>query len=57
MIKNGKLGNIPGFYSRELHRVIAWCLEKNYKDRPTTKQLISIPEINMRLRNDRIAEN
>ena len=29
----------------------------DFKDRPTTKEMISIPEINVRLRHSRINEN
>ena len=57
MIKKANFQAIPSCYSDELKRVISWCLKVRYKDRPSTKEMISIPEINLRLRKHRIEEN
>jgi len=48
---------IPGTYSAELQRVIAWMLSLDPNQRPSTQDLLNIPQVAMRLRERRIREN
>jgi serine/threonine protein kinase len=56
-IKNASYESIPSQYSKELSRVISWCLSKNHVQRPTIDDLINIPEVSRRLREKRLTEN
>ena len=44
-IKTGQLEPISSLYSKELTRVIKWCLFQDPADRPTAEELIHIPSI------------
>lgn len=52
-IKNGKLEPIPNQYSKELWRVIRWCLSRNPSDRPDSSDLTHVPELARKLRERR----
>ena len=55
-IKSGNVKRINKNYSEELWRVITWLLNTDYNLRPSSEQLLNIPEISVRLREKRIKE-
>ena len=55
-IKSGNVKRINKNYSEELWRVITWMLNIDYNLRPSSEQLLNIPEISVRLREKRIKE-
>ena len=55
-IKNGKIEKTNDKYSNELFRVISWMLSVNPENRPSSDDLLNIPEISIRLREKRIKE-
>ena len=56
-IKNGKVERINYFYSDELMRVINWMLTINYNDRPSSDDLLNVPQISFRLKEKKIQDN
>lgn len=44
-IRAGRVKQLPDVYSRELWEVISWCLKVNPRDRPSTEDLLKIPQI------------
>lgn len=56
-IKEGKVEKINKRYSEELWRVIIWMLNTNYEKRPSAEELLSIPEVSVRIREKKIKEN
>jgi serine/threonine protein kinase len=56
-IKEGKFEKINKRYSEELWRVIIWMLNTNYEKRPSAEELLSIPEVSVRIREKKIKEN
>jgi len=56
-IKSGKVDRINFCYSEELWRVIIWMLNVNYNLRPSSDELINIPQVSVRLREKRIRDN
>ena len=55
-IKSGKVEKINKRYSEELWRVITWMLTVNYNNRPSSEELLNIPEVCIRLREKRIKD-
>ena len=55
-IKSGKVEKINKRYSEELWRVITWMLTVNYNDRPSSEDLLNIPQVCIRLREKRIKD-
>ena len=55
-IKSGKVEKINKRYSEELWRVITWMLTVNYNNRPSSEDLLNIPEVCIRLREKRIKD-
>jgi NIMA (never in mitosis gene a)-related kinase len=55
-IKSGKVERINKIYSEELWRVITWMLNVKFEFRPSSDELLNIPEISVRLRERRIKE-
>jgi len=53
-IKDGKFNRIPKNYSEELWRVITLMLSPNKENRPTIKDLLNVPQILLRIREDRL---
>jgi serine/threonine protein kinase len=56
-INNAGYDPLPSQYSKELSRVILWCLNKNPTLRPTIDDLINVPEVSRRLREKRLTDN
>lgn len=56
-IKNSSFVPLPSMYSKELSRVIKWCLGKNPADRPNIDELIHVPEVARRIREKRLSDN
>jgi len=46
-IRSGKIENMPNpdYYSKEICRVIEWCLQTDTNKRPSASQLIGIPRV------------
>ena len=55
-IKSGKVEKINKRYSEELWRVITWMLTVNSNERPSSEDLLNIPEVCVRLREKRIKD-
>ena len=55
-IKSGKVEKINKRYSEELWRVITWMLTVNYNNRPSSEDLLNIPQVCIRLREKRIKD-
>ena len=55
-IKSGKVEKINKRYSEELWRVITWMLTVDYNKRPSSEELLNIPEVCIRLREKRIKD-
>ena len=55
-IKNGKFEKISKRYSEELWRVINLMLNVNYEKRPSTEDLLNIPQVVIRIREKRIKD-
>ena len=55
-IKSGKVDKINKRYSEELWRVITWMLTVNYNNRPSSEDLLNIPQVCIRLREKRIKD-
>ena len=56
-IKSGKIDAIPDFYSNKLNEVINLLMNVNPDKRPNIRQIINIPEINIRIKEKKIKEN
>ena len=56
-IKSGKVDVIPNFYSNKLNEIINLLMNIDPNKRPNIKEIISIPEINIRIKEKRIKEN
>ena len=56
-IKSGKVDNIPNIYSEKLCKVISMLLNIDQNVRPNIKEIISIPEISLRIKEKKIKEN
>ena len=55
-IKSGKFEKISKRYSEELWRVINLMLNVNYEKRPSTDELLNIPQVVIRIREKRIKD-
>lgn len=53
-IKDGKYNRLPKIYSEELWRVITLMLAPNQEKRPAVEDLLNIPQISLRLRENRL---
>ena len=56
-IKSGKVDNIPNIYSEKLCKVISILMSVDPNKRPNIKEIISIPEISLRIKEKKIKEN
>ena len=56
-IKSGKFENIPNMYSNNLCKVINMMMNIDQNLRPNIKEIISIPEISMRIKEKKIKDN
>lgn len=56
-IKEGVFERIPEQYSEELMRVIRWMLKPDPKDRPNVEDLLSTPNVSVRLREREFKKN
>ena len=56
-IKSGKFENIPSMYSNNLCKVINMMMNIDQNLRPNIKEIISIPEISLRIKEKKIKEN
>ena len=56
-IKSGKIEAIPDFYSNKLNEVINLLMNVDPDKRPNIRQIINIPEINIRIKEKKIKEN
>jgi NIMA (never in mitosis gene a)-related kinase len=55
-IKAGTFDRIPSRYSEELQRVIAWMLTQNTQDRLTVDDLMSLPQLSLRIRERKLQD-
>ena len=55
-IKSGKVDKLPDKYSDNLCKVIFWMMNVDQEKRPTIKDLIMIPEVNIRIKERKIKE-
>ena len=55
-IKSGKVEKINKKYSEELWRVINWMLTVDYNERPSSEELLNIPQVSIRLREKRVKD-
>ena len=55
-IKSGKVEDIPSFYSNNLHKLISMLMNLDQNVRPNIKEIVSIPEISLRIRERKIKE-
>ena len=56
-IKSGKVDLIPNFYSKTLNEVITSLMNIDPNKRPNITEIIGIPEINLRIKEQKIKEN
>ena len=56
-IKSGLVDCIPGFYSQKLCEIIKLLMSVDPNKRPNIKEIVSIPEINLRIKEKKIKEN
>ena len=56
-IKSGKVDSIPNIYSEHLCKVISMLMNIDQNNRPNIKEIIAIPEINLRIKEKKIKEN
>ena len=56
-IKSGLVDCIPGFYSQKLCEIIKLLMSVDPNKRPNIKEIINIPEINLRIKEKKIKEN
>lgn len=56
-IKTGKIERINNRYSEELSRVIMWMMNVNLENRPSSDDLLNLPQISLRLRERRLKES
>ena len=56
-IKSGKVESIPNIYSNNLCKVISMLMNIDQNLRPNIKEIISIPEISIRIKEKKIKEN
>ena len=55
-IKSGKVDKIPDKYSENLSKVIFWMINVDQEKRPNIKEIISIPEVNIRIKERKVKE-
>ena len=55
-IKEGKYDKIPKIYSEELWRVITLMLHSEKEKRPSVEDLLNVPQVSLRLRENRLKE-
>ena len=56
-IKSGKIDPIPDFYSNKLNEIINLLMNIEPEKRPNIRQIINMPEINIRIKEKKIKEN
>ena len=55
-IKSGKIEKIPEIYSHNLEKIILWMMNVEQDKRPSIKDIIAIPEVNIRIKEKKIKE-
>ena len=55
-IKSGKIERIPDKYSHNLSKVIFWMINIDPNKRPSIKDIISIPEVNIRIKEKKVKD-
>ncbi len=55
-IKSGKIEKIPEIYSSNLERIILWMMNVEQDKRPSIKDIMAIPEVNIRIKEKKIKE-
>ena len=55
-IKSGKVDKLPDKYSENLNRVIFWMMNVDQEKRPSIKEIILIPEVNIRIKERKFKE-
>jgi NIMA (never in mitosis gene a)-related kinase 2 len=56
-IRAGKFEKLPSRYSDELQRVTIWMLNVDWNSRPSVDDLLSLPQVSLRLREKKLREN
>ena len=55
-IKSGKIEKIPEIYSHNLEKIILWMMNVEQDKRPSIKDILAIPEVNIRIKEKKIKE-
>ena len=55
-IKSGKVENIPEIYSKNLEKIILWMMNVEQDKRPSIRDIITIPEVNIRIKEKKIKD-
>lgn len=55
-IKTGKFDRLPLRYSEELQKVVTWMIRVNPQERPTVEDLLKIPQISLRIKEQQIKD-
>ena len=55
-IKSGKVEKIPDIYSSNLEKIILWMMNVEQDKRPSIKDIISIPEVNIKKKKKKIKD-
>ena len=55
-IKSGKIEKIPEIYSHNLEKIILWMMNVEQDKRPSIKDIMAIPEVNIRIKEKKIKE-
>ena len=55
-IKSGKVDKIPDIYSHNLEKIILWMMNIEQDKRPSIKDIVAIPEVNIRIKEKKIKE-
>jgi serine/threonine protein kinase len=56
-IKSGVFKPLPGRYSEELKRTVAWMLRVEARERPNVEDMLNLPQVSMRLRERALRKN
>ena len=55
-IKSGKIEKIPEIYSQNLEKIILWMMNVEQDKRPSIRDIIAIPEVNIRIKEKKIKD-
>jgi NIMA (never in mitosis gene a)-related kinase len=55
-IRQGRMGRLPDRYSPEVRRVVQWMLSTDPNQRPSTEEVLNIPQVLVRLREKKLKD-